>query len=86
MTDVSYSKRAAAGDRAAAEVMWAAYAQAHPQVVRVSAEYTLEHFGDSESLADELLELVLTGRKRATAALVADFLAEGEELPRIGSH
>ncbi len=29
---------------------------------------------------------MLSGRKRATAELVADFLARGDEVPRIGSH
>jgi uncharacterized protein YhfF len=37
-------------------------------------------------MADELVALVLAGTKRATAALVADFAAEGEPLPRIGGH
>ena len=43
-------------------------------------------FGDSVELADELLDLVLHGPKRATAGLVADFTAEEEPLPRIGGH
>ena len=59
---------------------------AHPDVVAAFPDHTVEHFGDSEELADELLGLVLAGGKRATSALVADFLAEGEPLPRVGSH
>lgn len=51
-----------------------------------SPEYTVEHFGDTKRLADELLGLVVDGRKRATAELVADFLARGDQVPRIGSH
>ncbi|MGZ5402904.1 MAG: ASCH domain-containing protein, partial [Aeromicrobium sp.] len=43
-------------------------------------------FGDSAELADELLELVRNGPKRATAGLVAEFLHDNEPLPRIGSH
>jgi len=66
--------------------MWQEYAAAHPQAVAASPEYTIEHFGDSQRLADDLLSLVLTGRKRATAELVADFIARGDEVPRIGSH
>ncbi|MGY6498141.1 MAG: ASCH domain-containing protein [Microcella sp.] len=73
-------------DRAAAEVMWRAYCDAHPNAVAATAEYTVEYFGDSPALADELLGLVLAGTKRATAALVDEFVAEGEALPRIGSH
>ncbi|WP_413320780.1 ASCH domain-containing protein [Agrococcus sp. 1P02AA] len=66
--------------------MWQAYAAAHPEAVRAAAEHTVERFGDSERLSDELLEIVLSGRKRATSSLVADFVADGEQLPRIGSH
>ncbi|RFU23071.1 ASCH domain-containing protein [Geodermatophilus marinus] len=66
--------------------MWAGYAAARPEAVTAGDEHTVEHFGDSAELADELLALVLRGPKRATAALVADFAAEGRPLPRIGSH
>ncbi|WP_146795206.1 ASCH domain-containing protein [Agrococcus baldri] len=67
--------------------MWQAYAAAHPQVVAVTGgEHTVERFGDSEELADALLEIVLSGRKRATSELAAEFLASGEPLPRVGSH
>ena len=73
-------------DLAAAEALWEGYAAAHPDVVAACPDHTVEHFGDSVELADELLGLVLAGGKRATSALVADFLAEGEALPRVGSH
>ena len=36
-------------------------------------------FGDSPKLADELLGLVLEGRKRATADLVSEFEARGKK-------
>ena len=41
-------------------------------------------FGDSVELADELIELVLHGPKRATAGSVAEYEAEGQALPRVG--
>lgn len=41
-------------------------------------------FGDSPELADELLGLVLTGRKTATAGAVDDYEAAGEALPEVG--
>lgn len=41
-------------------------------------------FGDSQALADELAALVLQGSKRATAASVWSFEAEGRRLPRPG--
>ncbi|ROP43806.1 ASCH domain-containing protein [Pseudokineococcus lusitanus] len=41
-------------------------------------------FGDKPEQADELLELVLTGVKTATASAHWEYEAEGEELPRPG--
>lgn len=41
-------------------------------------------FGDSPELADELLALVLAGRKVGTASLLAEYEAEGIEPPRVG--
>lgn len=43
------------------------------------------YFGDSQALADELLELVLSGRKRATTSSVLTFKALGLSLPEPGS-
>lgn len=45
----------------------------------------VEPFGDSADLADELLELVIHGPKRATAGAVADYEREGAPLPRPGT-
>lgn len=77
---------ASAPDLEAAAEMWGAYGAACPEAVAACPDHTVEHFGDSARLADELLGLVLAGRKRATAELVADFVARGDGLPRIGSH
>jgi uncharacterized protein YhfF len=41
-------------------------------------------FGDTVELADELIELVVAGSKRATAGAVAEYSATGEPLPKIG--
>ena len=41
-------------------------------------------FGDSPALADELVELVLLGRKRATTSLPIEFTSQGERLPAAG--
>jgi uncharacterized protein YhfF len=53
-------------------------------------EYAVVAFGDSEAMADELLELVLLGNKRATAALARDYAGGGgegrEPLPAVGDH
>ncbi len=71
-------------DRGAAARMWADYRAAHPGVP--DEPLVAEAFGDSPELADELLAFVTEGPKRATAGMVADFVAEGEPLPRIGGH
>jgi len=46
--------------------------------------YESFHFGDSESLADELAALVLAGTKRATAGLLWSHEAEGKPTPKPG--
>ena len=43
-------------------------------------------FGDNPQLADELLELVLAGRKTGTATLVIELEREGEKMPEVGDH
>ncbi len=49
-------------------------------------EYAVVGFGDSEKMADDLLELVLHGIKRATATLVRTFTDEGAPLPKAGDY
>jgi len=53
-------------------------------VVDEARFYEAFSFGDSEALADELAALVLSGRKRATAASVWSFEARGAALPKPG--
>ena len=43
-------------------------------------------FGDSVELANELIALVLNGSKRATAGSVAEYEAEGDQLPQVGDY
>ena len=73
-------------DRAAALDLWEAYRAARPELATDAEPPSVEQFGDHPELTDELLDLVLDGTKRATASLVAEFAAEGEPLPRVGSH
>ena len=77
---------AASPDTEAGAAFWSDYAEAQPDAARTCPEYTVEHFGDSARMADELLRDVTHGGKRATSELVAAFAADGDELPRIGSH
>jgi uncharacterized protein YhfF len=46
--------------------------------------YEAFHFDDNAPSADELAELVLSGRKRATAALVWAYESETKPIPRPG--
>lgn len=73
-------------DTMTATRMWTEYEAARPALAAIGPDYTVEHFGDSAELADELLDLVLSGTKRATAELVSEFLVRDAGLPRIGSH
>ena len=43
-------------------------------------------FGDNPELADELLELVLTGKKTGTATLVIELEREEEKMPEVGDY
>lgn len=73
-------------DAGAAALMWSGYRRDHPDRAMDDEVAPAEHFGDSAAMADELLALVLHGPKRATAGLLADYRAAGEDLPRVGSH
>jgi uncharacterized protein YhfF len=44
----------------------------------------LSCFGDSVELADELIDLVLQGQKRASAGTLAEFESKGVALPEVG--
>jgi ribonuclease BN (tRNA processing enzyme)/uncharacterized protein YhfF len=72
-------------DRAAGLAMWAEYRASHPDLPE-EGDPPVECFGDSPALADELLAFVTDGPKRATAGLVAGYAADGDPLPRVGSH
>jgi uncharacterized protein YhfF len=43
-------------------------------------------FGDNPRLADELLRLVLDGKKRGAADLLAEFEHRGEPVPEVGGY
>ena len=49
-------------------------------------EYDVCRMGDSAAFADELLQLILTGPKRATACLLRDVEVGGEMMARVGGH
>jgi uncharacterized protein YhfF len=69
---------------ASPEELWAAFLAARPDVVRPEDTYTAWHFCDNQADADELAELVLDGRKRATAGALWSYEAEDEPVPQVG--
>jgi uncharacterized protein YhfF len=54
-----------------------AASEAYADAVRFS-------FGDTPELADQLLSLVLEGKKTATCGALRDFVEGGETLPQVG--
>lgn len=68
--------------------MWSAFLTAYPEVlaepgaVRVSAWA----FGLGAEMETELAELVLSGRKRATASSLQGILTEGDQMPQPGTY
>ena len=48
--------------------------------------YDVCRMGDSPQFGDKLLQLILTGPKRATACLLRDVEAGGEMMARVGGH
>ncbi|MEU7907987.1 ASCH domain-containing protein [Actinoplanes sp. NPDC049118] len=73
-------------DTAAAASIWAQYAAARPSAAQACPDYTVDRFGDSAELADQLLDLVMQGTKRATSAHFDGIVNGGDPLPQIGSH
>ena len=65
------------------ESFWRRFTAAHPD--RSAATMVAAwSFGDSPEMADELLELVINGPKRATAGALADYQADDEPVPSVG--
>jgi uncharacterized protein YhfF len=50
----------------------------------VAADYTVVAFGDTAAMADELIALAISGRKRATASLLRDYARGDEPVPQTG--
>jgi uncharacterized protein YhfF len=71
-------------DTSSVAQMWDAFVTACPHFAGRQATYSAWHFCDNQADADELAELVLTGRKRATAGALWSYEAEHEPLPRVG--
>lgn len=64
--------------------LWDEYLEAHPE--HRGRTTPVDRFGDSTELADELIDLVVSGRKRATAGLLAAYEHDGVPVPAEGDH
>jgi uncharacterized protein YhfF len=69
---------------ASVEEMWAAFRAQLPDAAGPHATYLAWHFCDNQADADELAELALAGRKRATASPLWSYEDEEEPVPRAG--
>ena len=72
-------------DKPAVRAFWQAFRQEHTEI---GAETPFEawFFGDSQELAKELADLVVSGKKTATASLYWEYETEGEALPEEGGY
>ena len=68
----------------AAQALWQQYCQATG--ADPSSLDAVERFGDSAEMADELLGLVLDGKKTATAGLARGYTAADEAPSDVGGH
>jgi uncharacterized protein YhfF len=68
------------------ETMWNAFVSSglRDAATAAGSSYGSWSFGDSAEMADRLVELVLSGRKRATAGSLWGYEADEEPLPEVG--
>jgi len=66
--------------------MWAAFVASDPSVAAEDAPYSSWSFCGGGPLADELVQLVLDGRKKATAGALWSYEHDGDDLPRPGDY
>ena len=62
---------------------WNNFSNRHAEKIS-GPPYDVFYFGDNQQLADELLELVLLGKKTATASLPQEFAERNLRLPEAG--
>ena len=73
-------------DSRAAAAMWSAYLASGRGPAPSAPVPVVDSFGDGPALADELLGLVLSGVKRATASLLDEYEVLGDTVPEVGDH
>jgi uncharacterized protein YhfF len=67
------------------EQYWKAYLATLPDDIAADEIYSVDQFGDSPQLMDELTTLVLAGTKTATCSALWEWEAEGRDLPKVGT-
>ena len=72
-------------DRDAGLRMYDDFLAAHPEVPRRDDTEVI-CFGSTPEVADEILGFIVGGAKRATATLVAGYLASGDPFPPLGAY
>lgn len=70
----------------AAQSMWNDYLASRGLSEDRAPQHVVECFGDSAELADELLQEVMHGVKRATSSLANEYAHYGEQEPKEGNH
>lgn len=70
--------------REESEAFWQRYCS--ETGVDPASRHDLVEFGSDAAVQDELIELVLAGRKRATAGLLADIEHGSEQMPEVGGY
>ncbi|MBF6670380.1 ASCH domain-containing protein [Glutamicibacter halophytocola] len=70
----------------AAATMWADYLASRDISEDQAPHHVAESFGDHPALADELLNEILHGTKRATSSLASDYAYYGERVPQPEDH
>lgn len=56
----------------------------HEKNIYLNHKFDAWSFGDSPSMADDLLSYVLSGEKIATSGMLKDYEIEGEPIPKVG--
>lgn len=72
-------------DQASVNTFWSRCIAADVVAADSPLPLIIEPFGDSAEIADELLNLIIHGPKRATAASYNEAMLEGESLPAVGA-
>jgi len=71
-------------DGGSVEAMWRAFRLARPELANAQTPYSAWHFCDNQADADALAELVVNGRKRATASALWLYETEDDLVPQVG--